>query len=169
MAASVLSVRVDAGVKDSFADLCEELGMTASVAVNMFMRQMLREQALPFVPSVASSEKVEREGTPARAVLSRSEIISAVDLVVREKPEIERVALFGSYARGEATTQSDVDLRVEFAKGAVLGLLAMSGIAGKLETVLGKRVDIVTAEKLDDDLADSIERDGMVIYERAKS
>ena len=42
MAASVLSVRVDSSIKDSFAELCEELGMTSSVAVNMFMRQMLR-------------------------------------------------------------------------------------------------------------------------------
>ena len=39
MAASVLSVRVDSSIKDSFAELCEELGMTSSVAVNMFMRQ----------------------------------------------------------------------------------------------------------------------------------
>ena len=44
MAASVLSVRVDSSIKDSFAELCEELGMTSSVAVNMFMRQMLRER-----------------------------------------------------------------------------------------------------------------------------
>ena len=45
MAASVLSVRVDSSIKDSFAELCEELGMTSSVAVNMFMRQMLRERS----------------------------------------------------------------------------------------------------------------------------
>lgn len=169
MAASVLSVRVDAGVKDSFAGLCEELGMTASVAVNMFMRQMLREQALPFVPSIATSDNGEREEMAARTVLLRSEIISAVDSVVREKPEIERVVLFGSYARDEATAQSDVDLRVEFVEGAVLGLFAMSGVASALKAALGRRVDIVTAEKLNDDLEDSIKRDGVVIYERAKS
>ena len=31
MAASVLSVRVDSSIKDSFAELCEELGMTLSI------------------------------------------------------------------------------------------------------------------------------------------
>ena len=169
MAASVLSVRVDASVKDAFAVLCEELGMTASVAVNMFMRQMLREKALPFVPSIASLDNDEGEEASVRTILSRSEIISAVDSIVGQRPEIERVVLFGSYARCDATAQSDVDLRVEFTEGTVLGLLAMSGIASALETVLGRRVDIVTAEKLDDDLADSIKRDGVVIYERAKS
>lgn len=169
MAASVLSVRVDAGIKDSFADLCEELGMTASVAVNMFMRQMLREKALPFVPSAASSNTGTEEAEQLGGILQRSEIIAAVDHAVREYPEIARVVLFGSYARGGATTKSDVDLRVEFVEGAVLGLFAMSGLVGKLKAALGKQVDIVTAEKLNDDLADSIKREGVVIYERAKS
>ena len=168
MSASVLSVRVDMNVKESFADLCEELGMTASVAVNMFMRQMLREKALPFVPSVVAT-KGAAAGEHMESALSRSEIIAAVGNVVCERPEIERVTLFGSYARDEATAQSDVDLRVEFAEGAVLGLFAMSGLAGKLETTLGKQIDIVTVEKLEDDLADSIAREGIVIYERTKN
>ena len=60
MAASVLSVRVDSSIKDSFAELCEELGMTSSVAVNMFMRQMLRERSLPFVPSLGKSSAPQR-------------------------------------------------------------------------------------------------------------
>ena len=59
MAASVLSVRVDSSIKDSFAELCEELGMTSSVAVNMFMRQMLRERSLPFVPSLGKNSASE--------------------------------------------------------------------------------------------------------------
>lgn len=64
MAASVLSVRVDSSIKDSFAELCEELGMTSSVAVNMFMRQMLRERSLPFVPSLGKSSRAK---APRRA------------------------------------------------------------------------------------------------------
>lgn len=60
MAASVLSVRVDSSIKDSFAELCEELGMTSSVAVNMFMRQMLRERSLPFVPSLGKNQASEK-------------------------------------------------------------------------------------------------------------
>lgn len=59
MAASVLSVRVDSSIKDSFAELCEELGMTSSVAVNMFMKQMLRERSLPFVPSLGKTKRAK--------------------------------------------------------------------------------------------------------------
>lgn len=75
MAASVLSVRVDSSIKDSFAELCEELGMTSSVAVNMFMRQMLRERSLPFVPSLGKSSA---SGSVAAGILDTAQIESAV-------------------------------------------------------------------------------------------
>ena len=73
MAASVLSVRVDSSIKDSFAELCEELGMTSSVAVNMFMRQMLRERSLPFVPSLGKSSASE---SAAAGILDTAQIDS---------------------------------------------------------------------------------------------
>ena len=60
---------------------------------------------------------------------------------------VSRLALFGSYARGEATLDSDVDLLVEFEPGrkSFAGLVSLAEL---LETVLGRRVDAVTAESL---------------------
>lgn len=166
MQGSVLSVRVEPEVKEAFASLCEELGMTASVAVNVFVRQMIRDQALPFVPSALrgthpADARVEQEGVP-----SLPEIASSVGRVVGEYPEVKRVTLFGSCARGEATAQSDVDLRVELADGASLGLFALSGLASKLEDDLGRHVDVVTANDLDSELEVAIGREGVVVYER---
>lgn len=45
---STLSVRVEEPVKESFNDLCERMGMNVSVAVNIFIRTMLREKKIPF-------------------------------------------------------------------------------------------------------------------------
>ena len=45
---SNLSVRVEEPVKESFNNLCERMGMNASVAVNIFIRTMLREKKIPF-------------------------------------------------------------------------------------------------------------------------
>ena len=98
MAASVLSVRVDSSIKDSFAELCEELGMTSSVAVNMFMRQMLRERSLPFVPSLGKSAASE---SAAAGILDTAQIESSVREAASPIPAIKSVILFGSYARGE--------------------------------------------------------------------
>lgn len=45
---SNLSVRIEEPVKESFNNLCERMGMNASVAVNIFVRTMLREKKMPF-------------------------------------------------------------------------------------------------------------------------
>ncbi len=160
MPASVLSVRVDSDVKESFARLCEELGMTSSVAVNMFMRQMLRDRSLPFTPSLTTIE--HREG-----VLSRSEIVDAVQEASVSRDAIESVVLFGSYARGDAGSQSDIDLRLIIDPDKRMGLFAASSFADEVREATGKEVDVVTAQGLRGDIADAIEREGVTIYERS--
>ncbi len=159
MAASVLSVRVDADIKDSFSELCEELGMTASVAVNMFVRQMLREGSLPFVPSLATRGRMG-------AVLDRKTIVDSVAAAAARRSGIKSVVLFGSYARGEATPQSDIDLRVQIAEDERVGLLAISSFADEIRETTGKQVDVLTADNLRDDIAKAIEAEGVTVYER---
>lgn len=159
MAASVLSVRVDADVKESFAKLCEELGMSASVAVNMFVRQMLREGSLPFAPSLTVREK-------GSDVLDREAIIDAVVTSAEKRKGIKSVVLFGSYARGEATAQSDIDLRVVVDDQEQTGLISISSFADEIREATGCDVDVVTASDLRDDIAKAIEREGVKIYER---
>lgn len=48
MTQSILSVRVNSNDKKNFEQFCEQTGMNASVAVNMFIKAVLREQRLPF-------------------------------------------------------------------------------------------------------------------------
>jgi len=45
---SVLSVRLDEDVKRRFDAFCADAGMNASVAVNMFVRAVIREKRIPF-------------------------------------------------------------------------------------------------------------------------
>lgn len=160
MEASVLSVRVDADIKRSFAALCDELGMTASVAVNMFMRQMLREGALPFTPAL-------KRGDAAQRVLAREEIVDAVSSVASHHDGIESVTLFGSYARREATPESDIDLRVLCDPQSNMGLFAMSSFVDEVRELTGKSVDVISSRGLDERFAKEIARDGVKIYERS--
>ena len=48
MAQSNLSVRIDEKDKKSFEIFCNETGMNVSVAINMFIKAVLREHKLPF-------------------------------------------------------------------------------------------------------------------------
>jgi DNA-damage-inducible protein J len=45
---SILSVRMDENVKRRFDAFCADAGMNASVAVNMFVRTVIREKKIPF-------------------------------------------------------------------------------------------------------------------------
>jgi predicted nucleotidyltransferase len=58
---------------------------------------------------------------------------------------IRRIAVFGSWARGEQTDGSDVDILVDVAP--TIGLDFVS-LAEELETLLGMRVDLVSARAI---------------------
>ena len=45
---TVLSVRMDETVKRRFDAFCADAGMNASVAVNLFVRAVIREKKIPF-------------------------------------------------------------------------------------------------------------------------
>lgn len=56
------SFRVDPAVKSAFYRFCDDVGMTPSVAVNMFMKKTVLEQRLPFmVTAYGSPERPTRE------------------------------------------------------------------------------------------------------------
>ena len=61
---------------------------------------------------------------------------------VMDKHHITEVYIFGSYARGEATSKSDVDIYCN--DGDMVSLLDMAGVYGELKDALQKEVDLVT-------------------------
>lgn len=73
-----------------------------------------------------------------------------------------RVFLFGSYARGDADADSDIDLRID--KGSIRGL-QMGGLAADLEEALGMPVDLVPTGSLDCDFLNAISEDEVLLYE----
>ena len=74
--------------------------------------------------------------------------------------------LFGSFARGEETSDSDVDILVEYDKDAKISLLTISHMMGELEKSTGRRVDLVEDGCLLPFAVASANRDKKLIYER---
>ena len=74
----------------------------------------------------------------------------------------KRVYLFGSYARGDITPGSDIDLRID--KGAIRGL-EMAGLLVDLEDALGIPVDLISTGSLDDSFLAAIRDDEVLLYE----
>ena len=74
--------------------------------------------------------------------------------------------LFGSYARGEETPESDVDILVQYDNNAKISLLTISHMMGELEKSTGKRVDLIEDGCLLPFAIESANRDKKLIYER---
>lgn len=74
--------------------------------------------------------------------------------------------LFGSYARGEETAESDVDILVQYDNNAKISLLTISHMMVELEKSTGKRVDLIEDGCLLPFAIESANRDKKLIYER---
>ena len=68
---------------------------------------------------------------------------------VAEKYGLREVYLFGSYARNEATEQSDVDILIDRAGSSVRGMFEMGSLYEDLCACLGKEVDLMTTQTLE--------------------
>lgn len=74
--------------------------------------------------------------------------------------------LFGSFARGEETPDSDVDILVEFDHRHPIGLLRYAGMWREIEERVGRKVDLVEEGTLMPFAVESANRDKRLIYER---
>ena len=61
MAQATFSVRMDEVLKKQFDGLCQEFGMNASTAINIFARAVVRQRRIPFEISSPESD-ITREG-----------------------------------------------------------------------------------------------------------
>lgn len=68
---------------------------------------------------------------------------------------VKRCGLFGSFQRGEATENSDIDLLVEF-KSELKTFMNFMDLCFFLEDLFGRKVDVLTPESLSPYLRDII-------------
>ncbi len=78
------------------------------------------------------------------------------------KQGARRIAIFGSYARGEAGAQSDIDILVRFDRPK--SLFQLVRIEDELTTALHRDVDLITEKSVSPYLAGPIHRDEVVIF-----
>jgi predicted nucleotidyltransferase len=75
---------------------------------------------------------------------------------LQKKYPIGRLGVFGSYARGEATEQSDIDIAVEITGPMGLNFVAM---ANEIETLLGKKTDVVPLRSIKPQYQQFVQKD----------
>ena len=99
-------------------------------------------------------------------------ILSSVEVDERRLQELCRrndvstLSVFGSFARGQARPDSDVDLLVEFSKEK--GLLDLVALERQLAEIFGRRVDLLTEQSISPYIRDSVRRDQRVLFDASR-
>ena len=78
---------------------------------------------------------------------------------------VKKAYLFGSYSRNEADENSDIDILVELDYSKQIGMQFFT-YGEKLEELLKKKVDIVSADGVSKYVKPFVDKDKVLIYER---
>jgi len=97
-----------------------------------------------------------------RPKYSVDEIRRIIVGIAKRYDSVERVFLFGSYARGDAGAKSDIDFRVDVSKGT--GYFKIAEIYGDIEDSFNAKVDLLTTGALSPDFLTKIEKEEVLLY-----
>lgn len=90
------------------------------------------------------------------------DFITWLKKIALQYPEIRQVFLFGSFARGDASTTSDIDLAFSLSDSSKWSVIAQD-IRETAKTL--KKLDLVCFEKISGDFRKKVLKEGSVIYE----
>ncbi|MBQ4442782.1 MAG: nucleotidyltransferase domain-containing protein [Bacteroidales bacterium] len=95
-----------------------------------------------------------------------TEMIETIREYFKTQPVL-KAWVFGSYARGEETPESDVDILVVYDDSKPVGLMKIANMYVNLKKLLQREVDLVEEGTLLPFAVESANRDKKLIYERA--
>jgi len=91
--------------------------------------------------------------------------IEKIQMYFINKP-ILKTYLFGSYARKEQNEKRDIDILIEIDKTQRIDLFDFIGWQFDLESLLQKKVDLVTTDSISKFIKPYIDNDKILIYEK---
>ena len=86
-------------------------------------------------------------------IYTLKEIINICTPILK-KFKIQKAYIFGSYARGEARKDSDIDIMIKTKESDVRTLLDLGKLEIELEEKLGKKIDIILEETYTEEIND---------------
>ena len=75
MAQTAMTVRLDSKQKAKFDQLCEQFGMSANTAINVFVRTVIRNRCIPFTIAADNEESIRENATKAFSDMRREAML----------------------------------------------------------------------------------------------
>jgi len=110
-------------------------------------------------------KKLEKQGKGTTYEFEKKKLVNRIKSYFEDKP-IEKVWLFGSFARNEESLDSDIDLLIRFEKPNKIDLFDYIGIRQDLEDLTGRQVDLVEEGQEIEKIKPFIQKERKLIYER---
>ena len=154
----LVNFRIEEELKDSFTQIVESQGFTMSEVITASIIDIVARKKIP----INVLAKIDHESRPVLSIpYIKAKVQQIIDIYFPDR--INSVALFGSYACGTQTKNSDVDLLLDVQD---FGMRELGTFKTELESLLKKEVDI--AFKKDDDsyFMKVVNKEKIVIYER---
>jgi predicted nucleotidyltransferase len=85
--------------------------------------------------------------------------------VLASEPGVVYALVFGSAARETLRPDSDVDVAIELLAGAPRDVLALGTLAARLESAVGRRIDLILLDEAASPLAYRVFREGRILVE----
>lgn len=99
---SAVNILVDAEDKEKATEILKNLGLNMTTYINMAIKQLINKDGVPFE---VVNKKEEKD------ILDVEVIKNYINLLLK-KYDAKSAILFGSYARGDAEKESDIDVIV---------------------------------------------------------
>lgn len=150
-----INIRIDPITKRNSEALFQSLGITVSDAITMFLNKAILEGGLPFEVKNKNFVKINSYSI---------EDIKDTLAPIFKSHNTKKAILFGSYAKGTETDQSDIDIYVD----SGLKGLSFFGLLEDINQALDKKIDLIDKNDVipGSDMEKEILKTGVVIYER---
>ena len=158
-------IRVNSQLKANVAEIAKQYSVSLSELLTACLVEFDSRKFVPLNIRRHLPNKFAKQNEVTLALIKR-----CLEDVLEKQAHgsVKKVYLFGSFARGEQTAKSDIDLRFEIDDS--YSLIDHGNIRLDLMESLHRDVDIITADydHLDDFFAKNIKKDEICIYDRER-
>lgn len=155
-------IRINSDLKSNLTNLAKENGFSLSQLVTAMLLDIDSRKNIPINLYKYLPRKVSKKDNITIAIIKKC----LDEIIAKGKYKIKRAYLFGSFARGEEKSSSDIDIRIEADDGFTL--FDQSNFRLDLKERLNREIDIVSAlpADLDSRFYSSIKKDQICIYDQ---